>query len=252
MPSNLSSFGLHERLKTSLELRKAVDGAQSVEAAARCVCEFFYDDLVDSDGERACALVRFYITQPFARLSEGLQEFALAAAGQQRIGGETRCLTLLGTAGVEPEWNSRFSSKGHQAIPLLSAEMVAKAPMIAQLIKAFGLNVKDVVGDSGSIVSELGGKTYGVFYVADAMSSPYIPALDEFVKPYSIRSVVGFGGALASGEMFAIVLFARTHVTAESAERFRAVALDVKASLLRFSADEIFENPSGQGRKASF
>jgi hypothetical protein len=241
MASNLAAFGLPERLHCSLGVRRTASGSATVEAAAQNICEFFFGELVDPAGNPACALVRFYITQPFAGLPAELQESARAAAAETRIGGATRCLTLLGTAGVEERWNSRLSSRDHKAIPLVSTEMVEKAPMISQLIKAFGLNVSDVVGESGSIVRDLGGKTYGVFYVPDAGSSPYIPMRDEFVRPYSIKSVVGGGGALATGEMFALVVFARVHVTAEAAERFRALALDVKAALLRFSADEIFE-----------
>ena len=241
MASNLAAFGLSERLHCSLGLRKAAKGTATVEAAAQKLCEFFFSELVDPAGEPACALVRFYITQPFAVLPADLREFAGAAATGGHIGGATRCLTLLGTAGLEDEWGSRFSSRGHKAIPLVSTEMVEKAPMISQLIKAFGLKVSDVVGESGSIVRDLGGKTYGVFYVPDAGTSPYIPMRDEFVHPYSIKSVVGAGGALASGEMFALVLFARVHVTQEAAERFRALALDVKAALLRFSPHHVFD-----------
>lgn len=244
MPSNLWAFGLPERLRCSNGIRNAVEGARSVEEAARGLCDFFYDELVDARGDRACALVRCYITQPFGHLPTSLQQFATAAAGGQRIPFSTRCLTLLGTKGAEPDWNSRLSSKGHQAIPLLSAEMIDKAPMIAQLIKAFGLKPQDVVTEPGSIIQNLGGKTYGVFFVPDAADSPYIPAQSEFVEPYRIKSVIGCGGALASGELFALVLFTRIPVTAGSADRFRALALDAKAALLRFSADEIFGTDS--------
>jgi len=59
--------------------------------------------------------------------------------------------------------------------------------------------------------------------------------------PHGIKSVVGCGSALTSGELFAMISFAKIPVTAESAERFRPLALDAKASLLRFSADDIFE-----------
>lgn len=212
-----------------------------MEAAARNICRFLYDELVDPAGNRACALVRFYLTHPFGQLDDDLQKFARSVAGAQRVTADTSCLTLLGTAGAEPAWNSRLTSEGHRAIPLLSAEMVEKAPMIAQLIKAFGLRVTDVVDRSDSIVKDLGGKSYGVFYVPDALGSPYIPAQREFVIPYGIKSVVGSGGALASVDFFAIVLFTRIHVTAEAAERFRALALDAKASLVRFGAADVFD-----------
>ncbi|MDQ3515838.1 MAG: hypothetical protein M3403_03555 [Gemmatimonadota bacterium] len=241
MASNLAAFGLPERLRCSSGVRAACEGTQSVEEAGQSLCEFFYDELIDPEGKRACALVRFYVTQPFARLPRELKEFARSAAGGLPIGEESRCLTLLATVGDEREWNSRFESRGHQAIPLLNAAMVEKAPMIAELLKAFGLNTKDVVGNLGPIVPDLGGKSYGVFYVPDAKGSEYIPAQTDFVVPHGIKSVVGCGSALSSGELFAMIIFAKIPVTAESAERFRPLALDAKASLLRFSADDIFE-----------
>ena len=245
MTSNLANFGLPERLRCSMGLRQAAQGAGSLEEAAQSFCRYYYDKLVDDDGNRACALVRCYVTHPFALLPSELQEFARATAGAP-FARDTRCLTLLGTAGVEPEWNSRRDSRDHQAIPLVSAEMVENAPMIAQLIRAFGLNVSDVAGSGRSIVRDLGGKTYGVFYVPDARGSSYIPAQEDFIERYAIASVVGSGGALASGELFAIVLFSRVAVSPTAAERFRALALDAKAALLRFSADEVFDRSAAR------
>lgn len=243
--SNLAKFGLPERLRCSLGLRQAAQGARSLEEAAQSFCRYYYENLVDDDGNRACALVRCYVTHPFALLPSELQQFARAAADAP-FAPDTRCLTLLGSAGVEPEWNSRRDSRDHQAIPLVSTEMVENAPMIAQLIRAFGLNVSDVAGSGRSIVRDLGGKTYGVFYVPDARGSSYIPAQEDFIERYAIASVVGSGGALASGELFAIVLFSRVAVSPTAAERFRALALDAKAALLRFSADEVFDRSAAR------
>ena len=65
--TNLANFGLPERLRCSLGIAKAVEGTSSIEEAARAICAFFFEELVDSAGNPACALVRFYITQPFAK-----------------------------------------------------------------------------------------------------------------------------------------------------------------------------------------
>ena len=238
--TNLANFGLPERLRCSLGIAKAAEGAASIEEAARAICGFFFNELVDPAGNPACALIRLYVTQPFGKLDAGLQKFAREVAGDYAVRADTRCLTLLATVGAEPEWNSREMSQGHKAIPLLSAEMVEKAPMISQLIKAFGLQVSDVVGDSG-VVRDLGGKTYGVFFEPDAFESPYIPAQNDFVKRYSIKSVVGCGGSLGLGEMFALVLFTRVRMKPESAERFRALALDAKAALRRVPGGQVFD-----------
>ena len=50
-------------------------------------------------------------------------------------------------------------------------------------------------------------KTYNVFHVPEAFDNPLIPAQEDFVLPYRIKSVLGFGGLLPSGDIFAVILF---------------------------------------------
>ena len=120
-------------------------------------------------------------------------------------------MTLLGTAGSEPRWNDRRSSEGHQAIPLPTTSFVERAPMVAQLIRAFGLDLSTAIAPTPTIVHDLAGRSYGVFYVEDARTSEHISAR-EFVERSGIRSVIGFGGALPTGDLFAVILFARVSV----------------------------------------
>jgi hypothetical protein len=102
------------------------------------------------------------------------------------------------------------------------------------------MELSDVVRPSNDVVRALGGKSYGVFHVEDAAGSPYIPAQEGFVDRYGIRSVVGFGGLLPSGDLFGVILFCRVHVTLEAAERFRSLALDLKTCLIPFG-DDVFD-----------
>ncbi|MDQ3950518.1 MAG: hypothetical protein M3282_09230 [Gemmatimonadota bacterium] len=238
-------------LRCSTELRRATKDAPTMEEAAQRVCRAFYDELVAPDGSKACALVRCYRTHPYGQLEPELQSFAKAALQGQTAGPTMRCLTLLGSAGDEPAWNSRRTSVGHQAIPLASAEMIAKAPMIAQLIRQFGLEVADVVQPTTDLVRSLQGKTYGVFHVPEAVGSPYIPAQKDFVLRFGIRSVVGFGGSLPSGDLFAVILFTRVPVSSETADRFRNLALDVKSGFFPYRDTDIFNPqpvPAGGGK----
>lgn len=242
MPCKLSDFDLAAMLRCSQGLRKAAQGAPSMEAAATAVCHYLYDELSDGDGGRACVLARFYKTHPYGRLPPDLQRFAKRAFGAVAISPPEpamKCLTLLATVGDEPAWNDRRASSGHQAIPLPSPHVVERAPMIAQLIREFGMDVSDVVRPSDDVVRALGGKSYGIFHVEEARGSPYIPAQAGFVDRYGIRSVVGFGGLLPTGDLFAIILFSRVHVAVEAAERFRSLALDVKSCLIPYG-DNVF------------
>ena len=249
MPYDLTSFGLGDMLKSSLRLRETATGAPTLEATAQRVCRFLYDELRDPNGERQCALVRCYKTHAFGSLEPDLQVFARAAMGVEQPRATMKCLTLMATVGQTAAWNSRHLSRGHRAIPLPSPEIVEQAPMISQLIKELGLELTSVLQPSPDVVRRLAGKRHGVFYVENALGSPYIPAQQDFVVRFGIRSVIGLGGMLATGDLFAVILFATVPVSPESADRFRTLALDVKGGFSRFNDSNIFNQmrPSTSG-----
>jgi|1186.fasta_scaffold208742_1 hypothetical protein len=251
MASDLSQFGLTEMLRCSRALHRAAAGAPTMEATARRISRLLYDELQTPNGDRACALVRCYKTHPFGALPADLQRFAGNASGEDAMGESTRCLTLLASAGSEPHWNARSSSKGHQAIPLASPQMVEQAPMIAALIRDFGLELADVTNPKPENMRNSEGKSFGIFHVEHAVGSAAIPAQEEFVGRYAVQSVVGFGGSLASGDLFAVILFSRVRVSAESAERFRTLALDVKALYFPFTESSVFDREDSAPRSTT-
>lgn len=244
MSYDLTTFGLGEMLKCSLALRESASAAATLEQSAQRVCRFLYDELRGGDGERQCALVRCYKTHPYGELNPELQEFARTALVANLPNPAMKCLTLMATVGQTANWNSRQLSRGHQTIPLASPEMVEKAPMISQLIKEFGMDITSVLAPSPEIIRELAGKRHGVFHVESAKGSPYIPAQEDFVLRYGIRSVLGFGGMLATGDLFAVILFTTVHVTPAVADRFKTIALDVKAAFSRFREGSVFNQVS--------
>ena len=252
MASDLSQFGLTEMLRCSRALHRAAAGAPTMEATARRVSRSLYDELRAPDGGRACVLVRCYKTHPFGTLPGDLRRFVRNATGEVETPAESmRCLTLLASAGSEPQWNARSSSKGHQAIPLPSPQMVEQAPMIAALIRDFGLELADVTDPNPENVRNSEGKSFGVFHVEQALGSGAIPAQDEFVARYGVQSVVGFGGGLATGDLFAVILFSRVTVSASAAERFRTLALDVKALYFPFAESNVFDREDPEPRSTS-
>ena len=135
-------------------------GASTMEECAGEIIRFLYDNIIDSTGARACALVRCFKTHPFAELTHEIRE-SIADADSLTAG--TKCLTLLATAGDEPAWNSRRTSTSHQAIPLSSRNIVARSPMIAQLIRQFGIDVSDVINPRPGLILDLHERTYNVF-----------------------------------------------------------------------------------------
>lgn len=216
--------------------------AQSMEQCADLLVRHLYDNLIDGrTGERACALVRFFKTQPLADLEPKLKTIARATLqdGIEATPG-MKCLTLLATAGDEPDWNSRHTSRGHAAIPLPSARIVERFPMIAQLIRQLGFDVAEVVSADPGLIMDMSERATGVFYIPDAAGSPYIPAQTGFVEPHDIRTVMGFGGALPSGNVFVIVLFTKTRVLKERAEMLNLLAIGVKGAVLKFDYGQVF------------
>lgn len=243
MTLSLAHFGLKEMLRCGLDLRKGAGEAATLEELAQGVVRYFYDTCRTQDGSRECVLARFYKTHAYGELPAELQTFAQGVLGGAHAAPELQCLILLATAGDKPGWNARQASRGHQAIPLASVQMVDQAPMIAELIRAMGMDVRAVVTPQAELIRGMEGKTFNVFFVPEAAGSPYIPAQD-FVREYGVRSVLGFGGVLVTGEFYAVILFTRVAIPAESADRFRNVALDLKLAISSSSASDTFGTPS--------
>jgi hypothetical protein len=108
--------------------------------------------------------------------------------------------------------------------------------MISQLIRQFGLEIQSVLSPASSVLLDAEERTFNVFHVPDAVGSPYIPAQQQFVVPYGIRSAIGFGGILPSANLFAIVLFSKVPIPEETALLFRPLALSIKVALIPFAA----------------
>ncbi|HEX5727643.1 MAG TPA: hypothetical protein VFX98_19380 [Longimicrobiaceae bacterium] len=248
MGFSLTAFDLVTMLQCGLELRQQTRGAASMEEAAQSIVRYFHDACRDPvTGRRECALVRFYKTHPYSGLEPELQAFARELLGGPPAREDMQCLVLMASAGDEPAWNDRRASRGHQAVPLPSARIVEQAPMISQLIHDLGLDVDAVVTPRPELIRGLDGRTCNVFYVPEAVESPYIPAQEGFVRRYGIRSVVGCGGILLTGELFSLILFARVPIPHASADRFRNIALDLKLAIAPL--EEVFATapPAGAG-----
>jgi hypothetical protein len=237
---DMTHFTIREMTECGKALRKMGAGARSMEEAAGRIVRHLHDNLIDGQtGLRACSLVRFFKTHPYERLDAELQGFARNMCGGDPASPDMKCLVLLASAGEMPEWNSRKNSTGHKAIPLPSEETVNQIPMIRNLIKQLGISVSSVIKPDPKIILDMEQRTYNVFYVPDALDSPYIPAQREFVIPCGIRSVLGFGGVFPSGEIFAIIMFLKVPVSNELAGLFKPLSLNVKLAVLPF-IDAVF------------
>jgi two-component system NtrC family sensor kinase len=241
MPWELSRFGFKDMMECRGRIRDLfADDPPTLEDAANRAVEYLRSEFVDAGGAPACALVRFFKTHAYQDLPQDLRRVVRAAAPEAADVPDLRCLTLISTRGDEPEWNSRHASRGHRAIPLVSVEMVQQAPMIAQLITQLGLPIANVVRPSRALLLDQDQTAHNVFYVARALGSPHIVAQSDFVVRYGIESVLGFGGLLASGDLFAAIMFSKVAIPPDVADQFRVVGLNLKIAILPFARKPLF------------
>ncbi len=62
-------------------------------------------------------------------------------------------------------------------------------------------------------------------------------AQKDFVIPHGVHSVLGFGGVLATGDLFAVILFATVHIPRQTADLAKLLAASVKRAIEPFAAD---------------
>jgi len=226
------------------DLREIGEGSVSMEEVANKIVRYLYEGVADTEtGERSFALVRLFKTHAYEELDTELREFAAEVLGHEPTDPSTKCLTLLATAGSKKHWNSRDTSSGHKVIPLPSEEMLTAFPMISNLVSQLGFEVKDVLNPAPNVLMDIDQRTYNVFYEPNALGSEYIVAQQDFVIPEQIRSCLGFGGMLPSGNLFAVIMFSRVPITPNVASMFRTVSLSVKLALLPFETN-VFRGPA--------
>lgn len=235
---DLDNLSLRQMTECGAALRGLHRGAGSMEEVCDRIVRHLHTEL-QTDGEPACMLVRAYKTHPTGGLEPELRTFASELAGHA-LEDSTRCLTLMASAGDIAEWNSRHTSRGHRAIPLVSARAVARLPMVAQLVRQLGLDIELLIETDPAMIVDLQQRTFGVFYVPEAAGSPHIPAQAEFVERYGVRSVLGFGSVLPTGDLFAVIVFARAAIPPETARQFEPLALAAKLAVLPFAAGPVF------------
>ncbi len=234
---DLQNLNLFHVFQLGNKLKEAAYGKHCLEDVAQELVCILYEELVAGNKQdKACALVRYFKTHRFNDLEPGQKEVALQLLPADSIepSPELKCLTLVATVGDRPEWNSRTASQGHQAIPLPSEEILQSFPMISGLLTELGVDAQRVISPDMELIGDDLDKTYGVFFVPNPVGSPLIPAQEQFVIPFGIQSVLGFGGLLPDGEVFAIILFLKIPVGRKVADRFRLLSLYTKIASFPF------------------
>lgn len=232
--------GSLQQFEDSNNIARYIDAIQdmgrdsdSTETLATKIVDYLYEQCKSDDDSQHCLLIRFFRTVSYRLLPQKLKkELGLS----ETIGGvvpraNSSYLTLLATRGKNQQWNNPAQSKDHRCISLVSENVVLQTPMIAQLIKQLGIKVSSVVDPVPVDFVKPSDKTYHALYIEDAHDNPNIPSQDDFVKKFGVRSVVGFGSLLPTGDMFSVVMFLDVAVNAQVAANIAKLAGAVEVAI---------------------
>jgi hypothetical protein len=201
----------------------------SFETLSQVVVKKIYDEFQQADGSPAFALVRIYRLTQLKELPEEIKPLV----DVQR----ERWMCLMGTYGKEEAWQSRHTSQGHKALNIGADQ----SPMLSAALYQLGLDVGveypkpalDMSMDNATFMTRY-------FHVEKAPGSPFIPAQDPFVKPYSIQSVVGIGNGFVSKSSYVLLAFSQANISDQQARDFSQLAPFVGALLARYDAKKIW------------
>ena len=235
MMYSLASFSISDMTECASEFRKLEAGASSVQDVAHRIASYLYRQLGnDQTGRQDCVLVRCYLTRAYRELDPQSQDCARRALACGPGSLDMKCLPLFGTAGERPEWNDRNRSRRYRSIPITDKQVLSQFPMVSQLLQQLGVDFTSKIQPKSGLPVDRTEHTLDVFHVAAAKGSPFLPAQEEFVIPFGIESVVGFGGVFPSKEFFTVILFSKQKISRETAELFKSLAPSVRSALLPF------------------
>ncbi len=238
---DVSKFRLQDMTNCSAALRQLGTGASSIDIAADRITRYLYATLTTgADEDPACVLVRLFKTHPYDRLSPELQALADLRLGDKPANPGMKCLTLLASTGAVEGWNHPAQSSRFRVIPLDGPNTLATLPMFSQLFAQFRIDLPFLEQAGSSLLIDQYATAFNAFHVPQALGSPYVPGQTDFVVPFGIQSVFGFGGLLSTGEIFAVILFARVPITKETADLCKAFALSTKLALAPFEHNRLF------------
>ena len=235
MMYSLASFLIADMNECASGLRKLGAGASSTQDVAQRIASYLYQQFgYDQTGRKDCVLVRCFLTRAYRDLDPKSQDCAWRALACGPGSLDMKCLALFGTAGERPEWNDRNRSRRYRSIPITDKQVLSQFPMVSQLLQQLGVEVESKNQPESDSLADWTDRRLNIFHVAEAKGSPFVPAQEEFVIPFGIESVLGFGGVFPSKEFFTVILFSRVRISRETADLFKLLAQSVKSALLPF------------------
>jgi len=204
--------------------------------------------VTDSDNS-AIVLGRLFKSCSYSDLTEDIQNYIQQREETNAITPESKFLTLLGTWGKLEEWQHIEESKNYKAFSLNDKDVLYKFPMLSAVFKQIGYKIPTETEPDKSIIIDNQDKEYGVFYVKDSTGNKLVPKQAEFVMPYGVKSVIGFGGRYGNNNIYSIILFFGERISRQTAELFPSLNPAIKFLTLRhemtgniFNSNELIDS----------
>lgn len=225
---SLTTLSLVDVARCIARVRELASRASSVESFAQHLVQCCQDTFREpAAGDPEIVLSRCFVAQPFSEVTAEVKTWLQHDLGRPTEPSSGLCFSLMGSAGIVDEWNDPSRSSRYRAIPIDADGFASRFPMFAEIFRQIGISIdKPRLGEGMSIASV--GKGCNVFCVPVALGSPYVPAQNDFVRPFGVRSVVGFGGWYGRGRYFVVVLFSRVSIPPRSVDLLRLLALAVR------------------------
>ena len=244
MPFNQLSIA--EIINLSEHFKKKCTGFSSFEEVAQGLMAIFGSTFITEGGKNSVVLSRFFKSCTYGELPDDIRDYIRNKSTEKNFSSNDKYLTLLGSYGELDNWKDRKLSKNYIAMPIHSEHMLEKFPMLSAVFNQIGLKPFRLKQTDKSIIMNGDYKQYGVFCVENADGSKQIPAQAEFVRPYSVKSVFGFGGIYSTSNVYAVIIFSKERISREIAKLFLGFNPAIKQITL---AHEVTKNIFKTDRK---
>jgi len=243
MPSvfNLATFNIDDLARCTKSVNKLGSDSETSADFASSLVTYLYDHFKNEAGKPACALIRFFQTMPYANIGKELQSIVDEELQQQQGDDLMTCMILRATRGHIAEWNSTRYSNQHRVIPMPNEKTISRVPMLSQLIRALGFRLTGAGNSVNSADASSKTNQQDVLLVADPGDNSIIPEQAGFVVPFGIKSALGLGSLLPSGNMFALLMFTNVDLPVEIRETLKSLLKVINLRLSQFDDNTLIE-----------
>jgi len=232
MKTSIDELTILQIFELSALVKNNCDEMPTLEEAAQELAKTLYEVFINNEDENEVALCRVFKSCLYKEFPKEIKEAVDQKNGGKTMSDQNNFLMLMGTYGEKEEWRAREKSKDHQAFPLYDSQVIKNAPMMSALFDQIGFAVTPSAQLDSSILLNKQDKDFGVFLVEQAKGSKLVPAQKEFVEPFGVESVLGFGGMYSTSNIFAVIVFSKKRISPKTAKLFWSLAPVFKLVML--------------------